>query len=107
MLWELDGCRDGPVCHGEIEGSGLLHHAAKVIQDQFLSRSESFNFNLMALVGGCAPSFMHCVSDYSFWQERCAQRKYSKKLSWRRCAATDRLRHLRRAVEHGFPKRSS
>ena len=61
MLWELDGCRGGPVCHGEIAGAGLLYHAANVIQDQFLSRSESFNFNLMALVGGCAPPLVHCM----------------------------------------------
>eukprot|EP00656_Telonema_subtile_P030456 TRINITY_DN3342_c0_g1_i2.p1 TRINITY_DN3342_c0_g1~~TRINITY_DN3342_c0_g1_i2.p1 ORF type:complete len:270 (+),score=54.30 TRINITY_DN3342_c0_g1_i2:736-1545(+) len=52
MLWELDGCRGGPVSHGASSPQTFLSDAARVIQAEFLSKSTSHNFNLMALTHG-------------------------------------------------------
>ncbi|KXZ44273.1 hypothetical protein GPECTOR_70g504 [Gonium pectorale] len=47
-LWELDGRRAGPVCRGPTSPETLLKDAAAVVQ-QFISRSNSISFNVLAL----------------------------------------------------------
>ncbi|EFJ41731.1 hypothetical protein VOLCADRAFT_83997 [Volvox carteri f. nagariensis] len=48
QLWELDGRRAGPVCRGPSSSETLLQDAARVVQD-FISRSSSLTFNVLAL----------------------------------------------------------
>mmetsp|Transcript_14687 Transcript_14687/g.46757 ORF Transcript_14687/g.46757 Transcript_14687/m.46757 type:complete len:145 (+) Transcript_14687:184-618(+) len=47
-LYELDGRKPGPVNHGASSGATLLEDAVRVVQ-QFVSRSDSLNFNVIAL----------------------------------------------------------
>ena len=47
-LWELDGRKSFPIAHGPSSQESLLSDSAKVAQ-QFISRSDSLNFNLIAL----------------------------------------------------------
>ena len=69
-LWELDGCREGPVSHGKTTTHSFLQDVAGgvasgkcssysfhrvvegVIEREFLQKSSSYQFNIMALVGG-------------------------------------------------------
>ncbi|GLC50969.1 hypothetical protein PLESTB_000452000 [Pleodorina starrii] len=48
QLWELDGRRAGPVCRGATSEESLLSDAARVAQE-FISRSNSLTFNVLAL----------------------------------------------------------
>ncbi|WPT17772.1 Ubiquitin carboxyl-terminal hydrolase isozyme L3 [Picochlorum sp. SENEW3] len=48
-LWELDGRRAGPVYHGETTPQSLLHHVAAVVKAEYISKSDSNDFSLMAL----------------------------------------------------------
>jgi len=47
-LWQLDGRRRGPVCHGATAPGSLLQDTAEVVK-QFVERSKSISFNLVAL----------------------------------------------------------
>ncbi|GIL51422.1 hypothetical protein Vafri_7413 [Volvox africanus] len=47
-LWELDGMRAGPLRRGPSSPETLLHDSARVVQD-FISRSNSLTFNVLAL----------------------------------------------------------
>ncbi|KAG2442345.1 hypothetical protein HXX76_002431 [Chlamydomonas incerta] len=48
QLWELDGRRAAPVCRGPSSPDTLLADAARVVKE-FVSRSNSLNFNVLAL----------------------------------------------------------
>lgn len=48
-LYELDGRKSGPVCHGISSPSTLLQDAAKVINQMMQRNPDSMNFNVMAI----------------------------------------------------------
>ncbi|KAK2650309.1 hypothetical protein Ddye_017798 [Dipteronia dyeriana] len=48
-LYELDGRKSTPICHGTSSPSSLLQDAAKVIQGIIQKNPESLNFNVIAL----------------------------------------------------------
>ncbi|GAB2274207.1 Ubiquitin carboxyl-terminal hydrolase 3 [Dionaea muscipula] len=48
-LYELDGRRSGPVCHGISSPSTLLQDATKVIKQIIQKTPDSVNFNVMAI----------------------------------------------------------
>lgn len=48
-LWELDGRRAGPVYHGETTPQSLLHNVATVVKAEYINKSDSNDFSLMAL----------------------------------------------------------
>lgn len=48
-LWELDGRKAGPVDHGASSAGGLLRDVAAVVRRNFVERSSSLNFSLIAL----------------------------------------------------------
>ncbi len=48
-LWELDGRRAGPVYHGETTPQALFHNVATVVKNEYISKSDSNDFSLMAL----------------------------------------------------------
>lgn len=47
-LYELDGRKVAPVCHGDTSAGSLLRDAVGVVR-QFMSQADSVSFNLMAL----------------------------------------------------------
>ena len=47
-LYELDGRKSGPVNHGASSPDTILEDAVRVVQE-FMSRSDSLNFNVIAL----------------------------------------------------------
>jgi ubiquitin carboxyl-terminal hydrolase L3 len=47
-LWQLDGRRAGPVCHGPTSPDTLLQDTVAVVK-QFIERTNSLNFNLITL----------------------------------------------------------
>ncbi|KAK3224976.1 hypothetical protein Dsin_004838 [Dipteronia sinensis] len=49
QLYELDGRKSAPICHGTSSPSSLLQDAAKVIQGMIQKNPESLNFNVIAL----------------------------------------------------------
>ncbi|KAG2483811.1 hypothetical protein HYH03_017334 [Edaphochlamys debaryana] len=53
QLWELDGRRSGPVLRGPTSPASLLADAAGVVR-QFVARSDSVSFNVLALTGNPA-----------------------------------------------------
>ncbi|KAG8071671.1 hypothetical protein GUJ93_ZPchr0006g43502 [Zizania palustris] len=48
-LYELDGRKSLPICHGPSSPDTLLQDAAKVIKARIASNPDSMNFNVMAL----------------------------------------------------------
>ena len=51
-VWELDGRKQGPVCHGAVDpeaSDGLMKRAAEVIQHNFVARHASLQFSLLGL----------------------------------------------------------
>uniref|UniRef100_A0A0E0CP90 Ubiquitin carboxyl-terminal hydrolase n=1 Tax=Oryza meridionalis TaxID=40149 RepID=A0A0E0CP90_9ORYZ len=48
-LYELDGRKSQPICHGPSSPDTLLQDAAKVIKARIASNPDSMNFNVMAL----------------------------------------------------------
>ncbi|KAL5207051.1 hypothetical protein ABZP36_031486 [Zizania latifolia] len=48
-LYELDGRKTQPICHGPSSPDTLLQDAAKVIKARIMSNPDSMNFNVMAL----------------------------------------------------------
>eukprot|EP00808_Paulinella_micropora_P030564 g41258.t1 len=55
LLWELDGLKQGPVCHGATTAETLLQDAVAVIQREFMQQDpENINFTMMALVPAAA-----------------------------------------------------
>uniref|UniRef100_A0A383W0T3 Ubiquitin carboxyl-terminal hydrolase n=1 Tax=Tetradesmus obliquus TaxID=3088 RepID=A0A383W0T3_TETOB len=53
QLWELDGRRKGPISHGPSQPDSLLQDVARVAKD-FMARTNSLNFNLIALASADA-----------------------------------------------------
>ncbi|KAI9174749.1 hypothetical protein LWI28_022236 [Acer negundo] len=49
QLYELDGRKSAPICHGTSSPSSLLQDAAKVIQGMIQKNPGSLNFNVIAL----------------------------------------------------------
>lgn len=50
-LVELDGCKEGPIDHGETTTDRLLEDTAKVSQQVIAKAAGSLQFNIIALVG--------------------------------------------------------
>jgi ubiquitin carboxyl-terminal hydrolase L3 len=48
-LWELDGRKSQPINHGPTVPERLLQDAVEVVRREFVERTESINFNLIAL----------------------------------------------------------
>lgn len=49
-LFELDGRKSGPVCHGEIKEASMLHAAAKVIKEAYIAPNPDLcEFAMMSL----------------------------------------------------------
>ena len=53
FLYELDGRRAGPVCHGPTTPATLLSDAAAVAK-RFMEHSASLSFNMIALAAPAA-----------------------------------------------------
>jgi ubiquitin carboxyl-terminal hydrolase L3 len=49
QLWELDGRMPGPIAHGASSRDVFLRDVAKIIRRDFVEKSNSQNFSLMAL----------------------------------------------------------
>lgn len=48
-IWELDGRKAGPVNHGQVDKNHLLQNVAQVIKKEYIEKSDSLDFNIMAL----------------------------------------------------------
>lgn len=48
-LWELDGRRPGPIDHGPCTAETLLQDTARAVKRDFIEKSNSLQFNLIAL----------------------------------------------------------
>lgn len=49
-LFELDGRKSGPVCHGEIKEASMLHAAARVIKEAYIAPNPDLcEFAMMSL----------------------------------------------------------
>lgn len=53
-IWELDGRRAGPICHGEGSKGTLLEDVAWVVQREYIEKADTINFSLMAIGPGDA-----------------------------------------------------
>lgn len=49
QLWELDGRMHGPIEHGSSSRERFLRDVAKIVRRDFVEKSNSQNFSLMAL----------------------------------------------------------
>lgn len=49
MLWELDGRRAGPICHGKTSHDTLLADCARVVKTDYVDKRDAITFSLMAL----------------------------------------------------------
>lgn len=55
-LYELDGRRAGPICHSSsCSKKTFLTDVARVIQTEYIEKSDAVNFSVMALAG-CSPA---------------------------------------------------
>lgn len=48
-VWELDGRMPGPIEHGTSSPETLLHDVARIVQRDFVEKSNSYNFSVLAL----------------------------------------------------------
>jgi ubiquitin carboxyl-terminal hydrolase L3 len=49
QLWELDGRMPGPIAHGGSSREMFLRDVARIVRRDFVEKSDSQNFSLMAL----------------------------------------------------------
>ncbi|KAH8926946.1 ubiquitin carboxyl-terminal hydrolase isozyme L3 [Atractiella rhizophila] len=49
QLWELDGRKNYPVCHGSVDEGRLVFKAADVVREKFIGLTDSLQFNLIGL----------------------------------------------------------